>query len=53
MPEWVATLIVAAFGAACGSIGFLIGQDRRITRLEERVRSLGQQLGALPKRRGD
>jgi hypothetical protein len=53
MPEWVATLIVAAFGATCTTIGFLIGQDRRITRLEERVRSLGQQLAQLPKRKGD
>jgi hypothetical protein len=33
--------------------GYVIAQDRRITRVEERLRSLGQQLLALPKRRGD
>lgn len=53
MPGWVATLI----GVACGVIGALFGfqlaQDRRITRLEERVASLGRQLMALPKRKGD
>lgn len=53
MPGWVATLLVAVFGACCAAIGFQIGQDRRITRLEERVRSLGQQLLALPKRKAD
>jgi hypothetical protein len=34
-------------------IGFLINEDRRITRVEERLRSLGQQMLALPKRRTD
>jgi len=34
-------------------LGYLIAQDRRITRLEERVRGIGHQLVTLPKRRGD
>jgi hypothetical protein len=36
-----------------GLIGYVIAQDRRITRLEERVRSLGQLLMQLPKRKTD
>jgi hypothetical protein len=53
MPAWAVGLI----GIGCTIVGALIGfqftQDRRITRLEERVRSLGQQLLNLPKRKSD
>jgi len=53
MPEWAATLVAGALVTAGAALGFIIAQDRRITRLEERVHSLGQQLLHLPKRKGD
>lgn len=46
----IAALCLTVAGAA---LGFAISEDRRITRLEERVRTLGQQLLQLPKRRTD
>lgn len=48
--ESIALLIVAVVS---GVFGFVIAQDRRITRLEERTRQLGHELLKLPKRKGD
>jgi hypothetical protein len=53
MPEWVATLLAGAMAALGAVIGFVIAQDRRITRVEERIHSLGAQLQKLPKRKSD
>jgi len=53
MPEWVVALIGISLTSLGALFGFVIAQDRRITRLEERVRSLGQQLLSLPKRKAD
>ena len=53
MPEWVATLLAGGLVALGATLGFVIAQDRRITRLEERVASLGRQLLGLPKRKSD
>jgi hypothetical protein len=53
MPEWVIALIGLACSVTGALFGYQIAQDRRITRLEERVHSLGQQLLHLPKRKGD
>lgn len=53
MPEWVVSLLALACTVVGALVGFVIAQDRRITRLEERVRSLGQQLLSLPKRKAD
>jgi uncharacterized Rmd1/YagE family protein len=53
MPEWAATLLAAALVTVGATFGFVIAQDRRITRLEERVANIGKQLTQLPKRRGD
>jgi hypothetical protein len=50
LPAWVITLVV---GVVSALFGFTLAQDRRITRLEERVGSLGRQLLSLPKRRTD
>jgi type VI protein secretion system component VasF len=53
MPGWVVSLIALACTVTGALFGYQISQDRRITRLEERVRSLGQQLLSLPKRKSD
>jgi hypothetical protein len=53
MPEWVVGMIALGCTVVGALFGYQIAQDRRITRLEERVRSLGQQLLNLPKRKGD
>jgi hypothetical protein len=51
--EAAATLAVACVGGIAYLVGLYVGQDRRITKLEERVKSLGQQMFNLPKRRSD
>jgi hypothetical protein len=53
MPDWVATLLAGACVLVGGLFGYVIAQDRRVTRLEERVHSLGTQLQKLPKRESD
>jgi NAD/NADP transhydrogenase alpha subunit len=53
MPEWIVGVIALACTVTGTLVGFVIAQDRRITRVEERVRSLGQQLLNLPKRKTD
>lgn len=53
MPVWVVSLIAIACSVTSALFGYQIAQDRRITRLEERVASLGRQLLALPKRKSD
>jgi hypothetical protein len=46
----VAAICLTVAGAA---LGIVYAHSERITRVEERIRSVGQQLAALPKRRGD
>lgn len=53
MPSWIVALIGIGSTVLGALFGFVLAQDRRITRLEERVRSLGQQLMGLPKRKSD
>jgi len=53
VPAWAATLLAIAVTIAGAVFGFSIAQDRRITRLEERVASLGRQMISLPKRKTD
>lgn len=48
-PAWIGVL----FAIVSAVVGYVIQQDRRITRLEDRVASLGRQLTTLPKRRTD
>lgn len=55
------TAIIVAVTAVLGicitiagvCMGVVYGHSERITRLEERMRSLGGQMAALPKRKGD
>lgn len=49
MTSWIGLLLAVVSGIG----GFVLAQDRRITRLEERLVSLGQQLRDLPKRKTD
>jgi len=53
MPAWAVGLL----GIICTVAGTIFGryatQSERITRLEERVGSLGRQMSELPKRKGD
>jgi len=53
MPEWVAALIVGMAMLVASSLGFIVHLSMEVATLKERVRSLGQQLTGLPKRRGD
>lgn len=53
VPTWAVTLLGIVASVAFTVFGYALAQDRRITRLEERVASLGRQMQALPKRRGD
>jgi len=53
MPAWAVGLLGIICTVVGTIFGFQLAQDRRITRLEERVGSLGRQMIALPKRRGD
>ncbi len=53
MNEVVATLLAAALGAACLVAGYVLSQERRITKIEERLHSLGMQMSKLPKRKED
>jgi hypothetical protein len=53
MAEWIVALIALACTTA-GALGmFTLLQDRRITRLEERNKQLGDLLRQLPKRKSD
>jgi hypothetical protein len=36
-----------------GALAWLLAQERRITRIEDRIRQLGGMLLTLPKRKGD
>lgn len=53
MPEWVIAVLALGFTVLGTLFGFTLAQDRRITRLEERVRGIGRQLVEIPKRKGD
>jgi len=53
MPQWIVDLLAVGCTVVGALFGYQIAQDRRITRLEERVRTLGQQLLVLPKRKSD
>jgi hypothetical protein len=53
MPEWAASLIVGMALIVASSLGFIVHLAMEVATLKERVRSLGQQLTGLPKRKGD
>ena len=60
MQTWVVALLGIAvtllgIGVTISAyvLGFAIAQDRRITRLEERVQGLGGQMLKIPKRKTD
>jgi hypothetical protein len=53
MPDWVASLIVGMALLVASSLGFIVHLAMEVSTLKERVRSLGQQLAVLPKRKGD
>jgi hypothetical protein len=53
MPEWVVALIGIFCTVGGALIMFTLVQDRRITRLEERNKQLGDLLRQLPKRKTD
>ena len=53
MPVWSIALMGLVLTFVSGIFGYVLAQDRRVTRLEERVASLGRQLLGLPKRKTD
>jgi hypothetical protein len=53
MPEWVAALLAGLGVLIGGALGFIVHLAMEVATLKERVRSLGQQLLQLPKRKGD
>jgi hypothetical protein len=53
MPEWVAAILAGLGVLFGGALGFIVHLAMEVAALKERVRSLGQQLSQLPKRRGD
>jgi hypothetical protein len=53
MPDWVAALLAGLGVLIGGALGFIVHLAMEVATLKERVRSLGQQLAVLPKRKGD
>jgi len=53
MPGWAATILAALMALVGGTFAYVIAQDRRITRLEERVHGIGLQMREIPKRNTD
>jgi hypothetical protein len=53
MPAWAVGLLGIICTVAGAIFGRYTSQGERITLLEARVASLGQQMASLPKRKGD
>lgn len=53
MNDAAATLLVGLATLAGGVIYFAIAQERRITKMEDRIQGIGAQLRRIPKRKGD
>jgi len=49
----VCAVVAICLTVAGGCVALVMGLLQRVTRVEERVGSLGRQLAALPKRKGD